>query len=652
MTSHNTAPSRVPGPPAANLDDTQPIVPVQDAAGLQPWLVRIPMLILTGIALLAILVVLAIAAFETRHAARIYPGVSAFGVDISGLSYDEAVRLLDSRFTYDDQAVFTFRDGDRFWQLTAGELGVSIDAEATVNNAMLAGREAGLLANLMTQADLWFNGRAISPLVLYDQTRAEGLLRDIAAEIDRPIQDATVVLMGTEVLATESQVGRALDIPATLATLRGEILKLQAGAEIALVINETPPTVWSVADTAARLEAAFSSPLSLYADPESGGQAGPWAATPENIADMLELTRVDHEDGTATFEVHLNPEQFTSFLSGIAPQLTTEPQPARFVFNEETRQLEVIQPSVSGRALDVETTLAAIEETLFTPPAALGETRDVPLAFTYNVPTVNDNATAEELGITELVGEATTYYLGSTQGRQQNIDQAASNFHGIVIGPGEEFSFNEWLGDVSTEAGYEESFIIYGGRTIKGVGGGICQVSTTVFQAAFYGGFPILERYPHGYRVGYYEYGEGVGMDATVYSPLVDFRFENDTPYHLLIETVTNPQNATITFRLYSTGVGRTVNKIGPRVANVTPHGDTVYEENSELAPGQTRQVEWAVDGADVTITRQVFRDGELEQEDHFFSHYLPWNAVIQVAPGELPNDAQVSFNSNTVNVQ
>jgi vancomycin resistance protein YoaR len=137
--------------------------------------------------------------------------------------------------------------------------------------------------------------------------------------------------------------------------------------------------------------------------------------------------------------------------------------------------------------------------------------------------------------------------------------------------------------------------------------------------------------------VSYYEYGEGAGMDATVYSPLVDFRFLNDTPHHLLIETVTNTQNSTLTFKFYSTSVGRTVNKIGPRIANITPHEETQYEESAELAPGQRRQVEWAVDGADVTVTRQVFRDGQLEQEDHFFSHYLPWNAVIQVAPGELP---------------
>ncbi|MBN2470127.1 MAG: VanW family protein [Anaerolineae bacterium] len=638
MSTHTPAPSHPSSPPPASLDDTQPVITVQaDDQGWRPWLIRLPVLLLTGLALLLILAILFVAAFQTRYAGRVYPGVSAFGVALSDLGHAETARLLDSRFTYDEQAVFTFRDGDRTWMHTAGELGVSFDARATADNALLVGRGGGLVDNLLVQADTWLNGRAISPLVLYDQTRAEARLRAIAAEIDRPAQDAALAVRGTEVLATEAQVGRTLDIPATLVALRGDILNLQSGAEIPLVINETPPTVWSTDEAESRLRAALSGPLSLYADPDSGGQAGPWAATPEQIAQMIEITREDQPDGTALLDVHLDLEQFTSFLGGIAPQLTTEPQPARLTFDSATGALEVLQSSVSGRALDVETTLAAIEETLFAPPPAPGEPRMVPLAFTYTEPAVHDDATAEALGITELVAEATTYYLGSSAGRQQNIIQSADQFHGVVIGPGEEFSFNEWVGDISLEAGYEESFIIFGGRTIEGVGGGVCQVSTTVFQAAFYAGYPILERYPHGYRVGYYEYGEGVGMDATVYSPLVDFRFLNDTPYHLLIETETNTANSTITFRFYSTGMGRVVNKVGPRIANVTPHGDTVYEESADLYPGQRRQVEWAVDGADVTVTRQVFRNGELEQEDHFFSHYLPWNAVIQVAPGELP---------------
>ncbi len=640
MTTHNIAPANPLPASTPSLEDTRPVPAVRPPRpGLQPWLLRIPMLALSGLALLALLLVLFVAAHQIRYASRIYPGVSTYGVDLSGLSYDEAVRRLESRFSYADQAVFTFRDGDDFWQMTAGELGVSFDVSGTVNTALLQGRNSNPLANLAAQADMWFHGRAVAPIIVYDQTVAEALLRRIAGEIDRPVQDASLVLLDAQVLTSESQVGRRLDIPATLAALRERILRLEAGAEIPLVIQETPPTIWSVAEPEAQLRAALSAPLALYAEAEAGGEAGPWVATPENIAQMLAVSRVDYEDGSAGYEVRLNPEQFLSFLGGIAPQLETAPQPARFVFNDQTRQLEVIQESVNGRELDVETTLARIEQALFAPNPA-GSTRQVPLAFHYTVPTVHSGATAEELGIRELIAEATTYYLGSTGARQANIAEAASRFHGIVIGPGEEFSFNHWLGDVSQESGFEESLIIFGGRTIRGVGGGVCQVSTTAFQAAFYAGFPILERYPHGYRVGYYEVGEGVGMDATVYSPLVDFRFLNDTPYHLLIETYTNRQAATVTFRFYSTGVGREVVKIGPRITNVVPHGPTRYEENPELRPGQTRQVEWAVDGADVTVTRQVWRDGQLEFEDHFFSHYLPWQAVIQVAPGEVPASA------------
>ncbi len=648
MPTHNAAPvresARVPAPDTTHLTDTQPMAPVRPPGprprrrrrGVPAWLVRLPLLAATGLVLLLILVVMFIAAHQMQYASRIFPGVSTYGVDLSGLTFDEAARALDARFEYDDRAVFTFRDGDSFWQMTAGQLGVSLDVHQTVSTAMLQGRADNLLVNLVAQGEMWLKGRVIAPVIVYDQTVAEAFLQEIARSINRPARDATLELLGTHILANESQIGRALDIPAALALLRQEILKLESGAEIGLVINETPPAIWSVEEPAAMLAAALSAPLSLYADDSSGGAAGPWVATPEAIALMLDVRRVDDSDGSAAYAVSLNPEQFQSFLDGIAPQLTIAPQPARFTFNDETRQLELLAHSVSGRSLDVEATLAAIEAALFA-PVANGGARAVALAFHYTLPTVHSNATAAELGITELVGEATTYFLGSTASRQQNIQEAASRFNGAVIGPGEEFSFNQWLGDVSLESGFEESFIILGGRTIRGVGGGVCQVSTTAFQAAFYGGFPVLERYPHGYRVGYYEYGEGVGMDATVYSPEVDFRFLNDTPYHLLVETSTNRENATITFRYYSTGVGRSVIKLGPRVANAVAHGDTIYEENADLRPGQTRQVEWAVDGSDVTVTRQVWRDGQLESEDHFFSHYLPWQSVIQVAPGELP---------------
>jgi vancomycin resistance protein YoaR len=282
--------------------------------------------------------------------------------------------------------------------------------------------------------------------------------------------------------------------------------------------------------------------------------------------------------------------------------------------------------------LNVIATLPRFSEAVFSP-----NDRTVPLVFQNVPPDIRDTMTAAELGITELVTSATTYFAGSTSNRQNNIRVAASRFHGIVIKPHTVFSFNEYLGDVSAETGYEEGLIIYGDQTITGVGGGVCQVSSTAFQAAFYGGYPVLERYPHGYRVAYYEAGEGPGMDATVYAPVVDFKFENDTDYYLLIETYVRPANASVTFRFYSTSVGRRVIKEGPYVRSVKPAGPPIYRATPGVAPGGAIQIDYAVSGADVYVYRTV-KDAEgnvLVDREEFFSRYIPWPAQYQVAPGD-----------------
>jgi vancomycin resistance protein YoaR len=166
-----------------------------------------------------------------------------------------------------------------------------------------------------------------------------------------------------------------------------------------------------------------------------------------------------------------------------------------------------------------------------------------------------------------------------------------------------------------------------------GIGGGVCQVSTTAFRAAFWGGFRIVERTAHGFRVHWYE--PPVGLDATVYSPWVDFKFLNDTPYHLLIETEANLQTGVLAFRFYGTKIGRTVDMEGPSEDNVVPHGPPVYEDDPTLPKGTTKQVEWARDGVDVTIYRIVKKDDEVVSRDEFFSRYQPWQDVYLVGTKE-----------------
>jgi vancomycin resistance protein YoaR len=195
------------------------------------------------------------------------------------------------------------------------------------------------------------------------------------------------------------------------------------------------------------------------------------------------------------------------------------------------------------------------------------------------------------------------------------------------------------MGDVSLDNGFAEALIIYGGRTIKGVGGGVCQVSTTLFRTVFFGGYPVVERYSHAYRVSYYERTVSgavdpnlAGLDATVYFPLVDFKFTNDTPYWILMETYMG--ESSLTWKFYSTSDGRSVTweTTGPQ--NVTPPPKPLFEENDELKAGQIKQVDWAANGADVDVTRTVWKNGAVYFNDEFRTHYEPWRAVCQVAPG------------------
>jgi vancomycin resistance protein YoaR len=265
----------------------------------------------------------------------------------------------------------------------------------------------------------------------------------------------------------------------------------------------------------------------------------------------------------------------------------------------------------------------------------------IDLVFDYSNPAAPDSVTAAELGITELVSQQTSYFYGSDQSRIQNITTASGQFHGILIPPGATFSMVENIGEISLDSGYAEAWIIYGDRTIKGVGGGVCQVSTTLFRTVFYGGFPIVERWPHSYRVYYYELTQSgavnkdlAGLDATVYAPVVDFKFKNDTPYWLLMETYVNASARSLTWKFYSTSDNRQVEWSTTGLTNIKEPPYPVYEEKEDLAKGEIKQVDWAVQGAEVTVFRTVTRNGEVLHEDTIKTKYEPWAAVCQFGPG------------------
>ncbi len=571
--------------------------------------------------------------YQLIYAGRIFPGVSVAGVDVSGLKPNDAALKLSQTLSYPINGKVLFRHADKNWVASPSELGMVFDPSASALAAYELGRRDGLFGSIARQVQARGLGLDVPPVVIFDQRVAYVYLQNIAAQVDQPVVEAGLRLEGTNVLSQPGQVGRLLNLDATLIYLGAQLQTFRDG-EVPLMVQEAAPKLLDVssqADTARRM---ISQPLSLNLPNYREGDPGPWSFDIPVLANMLGVDVIE-SSGQYQLQVGLNPAALRAALNDLKPFIDRQPANARFVFNDETGIIEPIQASKIGRVVDVEASIVAINEALMR-----GE-HNVSLVVNEQQPSVADTAAGTDLGVTQLLAQQTSYFYGSSEARIQNIKAAAASFHGLLVAPGETFSMGNYMADVSLENGFAEALIIYGGRTIKGVGGGVCQVSTTLFRTVFFAGFPVVERIPHAYRVSYYEMNASgnvdsslAGLDATVYFPLVDFKFLNDTPYWLLMETYVDAGARTITWKIYSTSDGRTVDWETTGVTNAVPAPSPYFEENPELKEGQIKQVDYAANGADVSVTRTVYRNGGVYFTDTLQTHYEPWQAICQYGPG------------------
>jgi vancomycin resistance protein YoaR len=586
--------------------------------------------LLVGLVVFFTAVLVSLIGFEIWFSGRIYPGVSVSGIDLNGLRPAAAAEKLNQVLNYSQQGRILLKDGSLIWQATPAQLGFSLDANTEAQAAFQVGRQGGPIEQLITQLQAWNNGINLPPTVIYDQRVTQQFLLALARQIDKPVIEAKLGLNGVEVLVNSGQVGRTLDLPASLALIDVQLRTLQ-DATVPLVVHETPPVIFDASQQAAIARSILSQPLTLTL-PDGQTGAGPWTFDIPTLANMLTFNTVQTSTGS-NYQVGVNSDLLRTYLANIAPGLATTPQNARFTFNDTTHQLEVIQHAVIGRSLNIDASVEAINQKL-----AQGE-HTLSLVFDTVNPKATDSTTGADLGITQLVQSTTTYFYGSAAARVQNIKTAASRFHGLLVAPGETFSMSQALGDISLDNGYAEALIILGDQTIAGVGGGVCQVSTTLFRTVFFAGYPVVERHPHAYRVGYYEQKSNgasdpalAGLDATVFVPLVDFRFRNDTPYWLLMETYV--KGYSLTWKFYSTSDGRTVSWTNTGPQNVVPAPPPLYTVNPDFPKGKITQVDWAAEGADITVTRVVSRNGSVYFQDKFATHYEAWQAKYQYGPG------------------
>ncbi len=577
------------------------------------------------------------AQYRSEYADRVYDGVTVAGVDLGGKTAAEAQLLLTTALPKYAGGEVTFRDpaSPDSWVSSYADLGIQLDSAEMLAAAMSVGRSGGPIQRLQDTFATWYYGREIAPIVVIDESRLDAKVAELAAEIDQPAMEAAIAYEDNMAQFQPGQPGRLLD-RADLRTRLAIPLSEFRNAEVELLVHDIPPTLYNNSGAAEEIQQILAGPVTFFlSNPLDELDLQPVILPQETLASWLRVEVQQADDGTLQHTVIVDENAVRHWLRPFADQLHREPVNARFYFDDDTRELVLVSPHINGRSLDIEATATQFISEIGS------SNRSTPFIMQEIVPAVSSASSAAELGVTELITETTTWFYGSTDARKHNIARAAANFFGIVVAPGEEFSFNKYLGSVSEADGFEEGLIIVGGRTIKGIGGGVCQVSTTLYQSAFLAGYPITERWEHGYMLGYYNDGEGPGMDATVFSPIVDMKFINNTPHHILIENYYSQENEALTFKLYSTSMGREVEKTEPEFSNVRPAPtEDLWEFDPDLPEGTVVQIDSAVEGATVAVGRTVKNaDGEVILDETVISNYIPYPNVYSYGPGVEPYD-------------
>ncbi len=570
---------------------------------------------------------------------RAVPGVRVLGEEIGGMTRPQAETHIREKLGDPNVLLERFggeqivlRDGSNVYRAWPWELGFRSDLKPALDAAFQIGHRGDFSLSVTEQARALIVGADVNASAAFDESVAKQYVSVLASQIDRQPRDASYRLEGMKLVETRAQAGRRLDGDETFKRIK--TFAANPRGEVALPIQDLAPHAVDAAQAQKQINAFLAAPLVLQF------QERAWAIDQAALAQMLTLQPVANADSSMSYQVTLNEAAIRTKVDALAREINQAPRDARFHFTDG-----VLTPTVmsqEGRALNVDATVQAIT-TKFqqataqrrvngnaspndSPINAL-RANTIELAVNITKPEV-DARDADKLGIKELVSSGTSQFRGSIPNRIANIKTAQASFDGVVIPPGATFSFIKYLTEIVEANGYEDAYVIFGDRTVLGPGGGVCQVSTTMFRAAFFAGFPITERWEHAYRVGYYEPPKG--LDAAVFVPSADMKFVNDTPNYILIEPEIDVKNLRLTFNFYGTKPnGREVKMTEPVSSNPVPRPPVKYIDDPNLPRGTTKQIDFAADGEDVTLYREIYQNGQLVSRQKFSSHYDPWQAVF-----------------------
>jgi vancomycin resistance protein YoaR len=581
------------------------------------------------VVLLAVAVAAGLVAADGLAAAgRVRRGVRVGGVDLSGLTPAAAEARLRAAAGPIEARPLVLAAGEATVRLPRSQAGLRLDVAASVAAALAVGRRGPLDGD---RPRTWFGGVDLPWQRRVLRGRLDRALTGLDRRIGRAVREPALRIAGAPAggsgaagaaggngaVAVELVAGRAghtVDRAGAEAALRAAAAA-PAGAVVRLAVTERPPTVAADAARAAADQAAalLAAPIQVTAP---GGKAD------LRPADLAPLTRAEARGDRLL--VRLDPDALDRLLrrrAGFAYR------PARDAgFRPSGRRISVV-PAVAGARVDPRKAAAAV----LAAGARAGTERRAPLPTIATKPALTTGA-ARRLGVKEIVSTfATTFNAGDVP-RVHNIGLIAAAVHGSLVRPGEVFSMNRATGERTAAKGYRTAHVIRNGEIVDGLGGGVCQAGTTMFNAVFFAGLPVPERRNHSLHISHYP----MGRDATLNWPGTDLKFRNDSPYGIYITSHATP--STLTFTLWSTSRGYKVAFTTSAATNFRAP-PTRYEDDPTLPKGEEVVEESGASGFDVTVFRTVTKGGEVVRKDQFVSVYRPWTRVVR--RGTKPKEAK-----------
>ncbi|MDA1080008.1 MAG: VanW family protein [bacterium] len=565
-------------------------------------------------AILALVAGLAVVSLFIRYHQRMLPNIYIDELPVGGRTALETRELLIAATQLPAEHTLTLSADAISISSSSAELGVQRLIDTELEQAFAVGRQGSLVERIGIFLQAFFKQQHFSTKLAYQPQQLTDLTSALASEVD---------ILGTEPSARLRYSGTPQSLTIEPGSFGRKLNQAATRETIQRSLNQGIYEVTAVvASTAGELDkeqvAAAKERASTYIGKK---------ITIQN-EDQSVILHDQELIALLAFPEGVNQHLLTELLANWESSLYRNPQEPVLEYDKHSLAVTTFVAPQDGTKLSVgeaRANLLAKMTAIESGDEEVAHKAHLPLQRTSPTKSLADTNT---LGIKERIGLGTSAYAHSIPNRIWNVAQATKKLSLHIIPPGQEFSFNRALGDISARTGFRSAYVIKNGQTQLGDGGGVCQVSTTLFRAVLNAGLDITRRLPHSYRVSYYELDNKPGIDATVYSGDTDFRFINDTNHHILVYGEANSDNLTMKIELYGTSDGRTSEIVEHVTWNPRPPLPAQYIPTTAIAKGKLQQVDWSAPGISAKFTNIVKdKDGNELHKDTFTSVYRPWAA-------------------------